>query len=90
VFEGMTGLAAREGNAERALTLVGAASALRQTVGVPQRPRDKARLETALAGLGDQGGEAALEISSAGSRMTLPEAVRYALDVGPPTGRNYA
>jgi hypothetical protein len=81
VLEGFAGLAARAGQTERALTLAGAAAALRQALGAAQRPRDKARLDQALdVAWHQQGGAVAVAHWTTGSSMALNEACRYALN----------
>ena len=51
------GLAALQGQAERALTLVGAASALREAIGSPLSPAEKNKLVSAKNLVGGFGGE---------------------------------
>ena len=81
VLDGFAGLAARAGDAERAVTLAAAAAALRQTVGAPQRPRDQGRLDETLDVVRRrQEAGSARAHSAAGAAMTLEEAIRYALD----------
>ena len=48
MLEGFAYLAAHQNNPERALTLAGAASSLRQIIGAPPRPGQQAKLDAAL------------------------------------------
>jgi non-specific serine/threonine protein kinase len=77
-------LAAREGQAARALRLVGAVDVLRQTVGTSLGPAYQAYLrrdlERAWRALGEEEGAAAWE---EGQAMTLEEAIAYALEEVP-------
>jgi tetratricopeptide (TPR) repeat protein len=80
VIEAFARLAADDRNASRALTLAGAADALRQTLNVPMPRADRGRLDRALAavrlGPDAQGvGPAWVE----GWTMTADEAIRFAL-----------
>ncbi len=56
VLEGFAYLAAHQHNPERALTLVGAASFLRQTIGAPRRRGEEAKLDAALETAWKNGG----------------------------------
>ena len=76
-------LAVLTGKFERALQLVGAASALRETIRAPLPPADRQRLEEALAsarcGLDAEHQELAL---AAGRTMATEQAIEYALRRG--------
>ena len=77
-------LAAEEGNAPRALTLAGAAAALRQKLSLPLAPLQRERLEPALEKV--RQGAPAQGVSTAwmqGWSMSAQEAVRYAIDPAP-------
>jgi predicted ATPase len=81
VLDGFAGLAARAGDAERALTLAGAAAALRQTLGNPRRPRDRGRVDETVDELRrEQDCESVRAYSAAGATMTLEDVIRYALE----------
>jgi tetratricopeptide (TPR) repeat protein len=88
VLDGFAGLAARTGDVPRAMTLAGAASALRQMLGAPRRPRDRGRVDATVEGLRRrQDSESARGYWTAGANMTLEDAIRYALEerMSPPT-----
>ncbi len=80
VLEGLSGVAEREGRAERAARLLGAAAALREELGTPLSPIVQAdhdhALNAARAALGEEAFEAAW---TEGSEMTFEEAIAYAL-----------
>ena len=81
VLEGFAYVAAHQHNAERALTLVGAASFLRQTIGAPRRRGEEAKLDAALETAWKNGGSAAAKATwLAGWRMRLEDAIQYAVD----------
>jgi predicted ATPase len=66
--------------AERAVRLFGAVEAVREALGTPLPPGERARLEQGLAAARAQLGEAAFAAAlEEGRRMTLEEAVAYAL-----------
>jgi non-specific serine/threonine protein kinase len=81
ILLGYARLAAGEGQAARALRLAGAAAALRQTIGTSMGPAYQTYLrrglELAWQALGEEAGEAAW---AEGQRMTLEQAVAYALE----------
>jgi predicted ATPase len=83
VLEGFAHLAVHENNPKRALKLVGAASALRQTIGAPCRPREQAKLDATLKPAWQGDSAAAKAAWVAGWRMQLEEAIQYALDRAP-------
>ncbi len=79
VFEGLACLATREGDADRALTLAGAAGALRHELGTPVRLGEKVKLEADLQGAWRHADPATAQATwTAGWRMPLEEALRYA------------
>ncbi len=81
VLDGFAGLAARAGDVQRALTLAGAAAALRQTLGAPRRPRDRGRVDETVDELRRrQDGASVRAYWTAGAAMALEDAIRYALD----------
>jgi hypothetical protein len=81
VLEGFAYLAVHQNNPERALTLAGAASSLRQTIGAPRRHGEEAKLDAALEAAWKNGGSAAAKATwLAGWRMQLEEAMQYAVD----------
>ena len=81
VLEGFAYLAAHQHNPERALTLVGAASFLRQTIGAPRRRGEEAKLDAALEAAWKNGGSRARWL--AGWKMRLEDAIQYAVDPTP-------
>jgi len=84
VLEGFAYLAMRETNFHRALTLAGAAAGLRSRLGSSARPDEKASLERSLAAawMHFQPTQATA-IRTAGTRIPLEEAIRYALERSP-------
>ena len=81
VLEDFGGLAAAQGQPERALRLAGAAAALREALGAPLPPTERARLERWLAPARDALDEAAqASAHAAGRAMSLEDAMSYALD----------
>jgi predicted ATPase/Tfp pilus assembly protein PilF len=78
-LEYFAGLATRQGERERALLLAGAAAAIRESVGSPLTPPDRASLETTLApareALGQASSAAAL---TRGRTLGLDEAIDLA------------
>jgi hypothetical protein len=80
VLEGFAYLAVHQNNPERALTLVGAASVLRQIIGAPRRRGEEAKLDAALAAAWKNGGSPAARATwAAGWRMRLEDAIQYAV-----------
>jgi predicted ATPase len=81
VLEGFAYVAAHQNHSERALTLGGAATSLRRTIGAPPRPREQAKLNATLEPVWQHGDSAAAKARwAAGWRMRLEEAIQYALD----------
>ncbi len=80
ILESLAVIAALDGDAGRALRLAGAASTLRDEIGVGLTPAQHARIDGALGavqwGLGEEARTAAWQ---AGRAMSLEEAVQYAL-----------
>jgi DNA-binding CsgD family transcriptional regulator len=80
-LERSAGLAAAQGRAERALRLAGAAAGLRRAGGLPLPPEARQRLERTLAPAREALGAAAAGAAwTAGSTLSLAEAVAYALE----------
>jgi non-specific serine/threonine protein kinase len=80
-LEGLAGVGGARGHAERAARLYGAAAALRQAIGVPLPPTDRAVHERGLAAARARLGEAAFGISwAAGQSLALMPAIDYALE----------
>ena len=79
VLEALASVAAAEGNAVRAVTLAGGAAAVRQTVGVPSLPKERARLDRALESvrLGPHAAPAAAAWMT-GWSMDVEELIAYA------------
>jgi hypothetical protein len=81
VLEGCACVAAREGEFERALTFGGAAEGLRQKIGAPARPPERAKLNSALEpswrGCDPEGAKSTW---MAGWRMPLDQVIRCALE----------
>jgi predicted ATPase len=81
VLEGFACLAAQQDNAERALTLAGAATVLRHKMQVPPRPREQAKLDRVVESARQHEDPAAAQAAwMAGWGMRLEQAVQYALD----------
>ena len=79
VLEAMGGLAALQGQPQRALRLVGAAAALRETTGSSLSPTEQDMLEKMLGPARQALGEAAAASAEAeGRAMSLEQAVRFA------------
>jgi hypothetical protein len=80
-LEDLACLAAAEGQMERAACLLGAATALRATIGAPQAEPERIAAEQAgakaRAALGDEAWVATL---AAGGALPLAEAIAYALE----------
>jgi predicted ATPase len=81
VFDGFAYLAQRLGDYERALTLAGAAAAIRQAHGAVSRPAEEAVLQQSLepAWNANERGRAQA-IWAAAQKLTLDEAIAYALE----------
>jgi hypothetical protein len=80
VLEGFAWLARRDRVFERALMLAGAAATVRQTFGVAPRPTEQAALERSLEPAWKSRDRAAARaLWLAGGRMSLDEAIAYAL-----------
>jgi tetratricopeptide (TPR) repeat protein len=80
LFEDMGCLAAQQGESQRALRLVGAASSLREEIGGPLTPSQESKLDSALQPARQALSEEEQETASAAGRaMSLDEAVDYAL-----------
>ena len=80
----MGGLAALEGQAQRALQLVGAAEGLREDIGAPIPPADQAILDRLLEPARLALGAAVTASAMAeGRAMSLEEAIEYALQIMP-------
>jgi hypothetical protein len=81
VLEGLAAVAVREGDLDGALTLCAAAEGIRQRVGAPQRPAEWAKLDRMLEPARRDRDQSAINaIWSAGLRMPVEEAIRYALN----------
>jgi len=84
LLEDMGGLAAKQGQAERAMRLVGAASMLRQTIGAPLSPAEQTQLERMLEPVTQALGEIAQAAAlGEGRAMSLEQAIDYALSSRP-------
>ncbi len=80
LLEDIGGLAARQGQAERALRLAGAAAVLRETINAPLPPADKDKLEQMLISARRSLGKAAASVATAeGRAWSLEQAIDYAL-----------
>jgi predicted ATPase len=80
-FEGLAALAAREGELERALRLIGAADAARERAGTPPMPANVLVRERALAPARERLADAAVaELIREGRELDFGEAVAYALE----------
>ena len=84
MLEGFACLAAQQHNFEHALTLSGAAAAVRHTMQAPARPDERAFLERVLRPAWKHWNPAASKaIWTAGWTMPLEQAIQYALDRRP-------
>jgi len=81
-MEGAAALAAARGQADRALKLFGAASAIRDEINAPGSAVDLARLERYLAHSREVMGERASESLATGRKLSLERAVALALGEG--------
>jgi tetratricopeptide (TPR) repeat protein len=80
-FEACGTLAAAQGQAQRAARLLSAASALREAMGAPLPPVDRAEFERSVAAARAHLGEEAFAAAwAAGQAMTLELVIRSALD----------
>jgi tetratricopeptide (TPR) repeat protein len=80
-LEGFACLAAQQQNFEHALTLAGAAAALRHTMRAPARPDERAVLDRVLKPAWQHWDAAASKATwTAGWKMLLEQAIQYALD----------
>jgi predicted ATPase/transcriptional regulator with XRE-family HTH domain len=80
-LEGVGDLAARQGNGERAARLLGAAEALRELIGAPIPPPERAEHEQAVAAARDLlEGEAFARLWADGRALTWEQAAAYALE----------
>jgi predicted ATPase len=87
VLEGFAYSAALRNDRRRALTLAGAAAALRHSMGIPSRPAEKAMLEGALQPAWQQENPATAKIAwDTGWKMLPDQAIQFALG-GPPRTR---
>lgn len=79
-LEALAGLAGRQGQPVRAARLLGAAAALRLEIGAPVPPDDEALVQTSTAAArGVLGPEAFAVEWAQGQRLTLDQAIAYAL-----------
>ena len=79
-LEGLAGLAAREERLERASCLLGAAEALRETIGAAMTPSSRADHETVLTELEAHPGSRPYESDwQRGRAMALDDAIEFAL-----------
>jgi tetratricopeptide (TPR) repeat protein len=80
-LEGLGALAARQGNGERAARLLGAAEALREMIGAPIPPPERAEHEQAVATARDLlEGEAFARLWADGRALSWERAAAYALE----------
>jgi uncharacterized protein HemY len=82
LLEDMGGLAALEDQPQRALRLVGAAAALRDSIGAPISPTYLEKLETMVGPARQALGDAAAVAEAEGQAMPLEEAIGEALKGG--------
>ncbi len=86
-LEGLARLCAETGHAQRAARLFGAATALREAIGVPYSPADTAYFASTMAGLGNALGAEALAVAETAGRTfsqeeAIDEALAIAVDAG--------
>src|SRR5207248_9936374 len=80
VLEDFAAVAAAQGRARRALRLVGAANAVRDSIGTPLAPVERERLEHLMKPAEHVfDARARSEVETAGRGMSLGDAVAYAL-----------
>lgn len=80
-LEGVAGLAWVQGQPVRAARLCGAAAVLRESIGAPLPPAERARHDCTVATASAQVGEAVWGTASEeGRRMSLEQAIAYAFD----------
>ena len=88
LLEGCAQLVALQGRAEQALVIAGAAKQLRETIAVPGRSSQRARLEQALAPIWRDTDPAFAKVHwTQGAEMPLATAIGYALEAVQPTVR---
>jgi predicted ATPase/DNA-binding SARP family transcriptional activator len=86
VLEGVAGLSAAQGQTYRAACLFGAVEALREAIHTPLSAFDRPEYERKVATVRAQMDEATFTAAwAAGRRMTLEQAIAYALEVGAST-----
>lgn len=79
-LEGFAKVAARQGNAKNASHLFGAADALRQAIGAPLDPAERAELDQNVIATRNQLGAKKFELAWAEGRvMTMEQAIEFAL-----------
>jgi predicted ATPase len=78
VLEGLATLFAQQRDMERVLMFAGAASALRQRIGAPARPREQAKIEQAIQSARALDSRWAEASWVRALKMTLPEVIAYA------------
>jgi predicted ATPase/transcriptional regulator with XRE-family HTH domain len=84
-LEGLASVAWTQGQPRRAARLFGAAEALRQTIGVPPPPVERANYEPSIARVRAHLGEATFAMAWAeGQAMTQEQAIAYALGESEP------
>jgi hypothetical protein len=82
-LEGLAAVAVAQGQPERAARLIGAAEALREVIGAPLPPADRAEHDRSVAaGRTARGEEAFAAAWAEGRAMTLVQAIRYAMEDG--------
>ena len=79
MLEGLAAVARRQGQAERAGRLFGAARAVREAIGAPIPPVARADYERELAAMCDALGELGSKACAEGRALSPPEAIAYAL-----------
>lgn len=82
----MAAVALAQERPKRAARLLGAAAALRETIGYPVRPARRADYDRLAAAVRTALGEGAAEGWAAGQGMTMEQAVEYALSESPADG----
>lgn len=86
MLEDLAGLAAAQEQHGRALTLAGAAAALRHALGAPQSPADQEQVERWVGPAREALGAVASTAWAAGQVMTLEQAIAYAMANGADDG----
>ena len=82
-FEGLAGVAVTRGESERGARLLGASERIRKAIAAPLRPSERAEVDGYMASMRAELEEEAFAAAWAeGGKMTIEEAIEYALTTG--------